>query len=543
LHTSPAPTARYRAAPVPAKAGKLQLIFAKALAHQRAGRLAKALALYRQLLLFKPDLPDVHNNMGAALAGLGKSEEAAAAYCRAIEITPSDAVPHANLGHCLRDLGRFDASEESFRRAIQLKPDNAEAYSGLGAVLMDLERPAEAEAAFKRAIALEPNFAGAYNNLGLALKEAGRLDEAVRAFEQAIRLAPQNTSFYENLGAIRSFCADDHHFRTLQALTSGVSLSPKNRMHLHFALAKAYEDIGSFESAFEESLAGNAIKRRLVAYDEAATLGRMDRTRKLFSADFIGARRGRGHPSPAPIFIIGMPRSGTTLIEQILASHPQVFGAGELHLFEQAIRKVFPGAPSFPEAVAEMSDDDVRGLGELYVSNLRQRAPNAARLADKMPANFVFAGLIHLALPNATIIHAARNPIDTCVSCFRTHFTRGQTQTYDLAELGRHYRHYHDLMAHWRRVLPPGRIIDVHYEELIHDLEGVARRIVVNCGLDWDARCLDFHQTRRTVRTASAAQVRRPIYQSAAGRWRRYAAFLGPLLDEIAPCGSADAAK
>jgi hypothetical protein len=182
-----------------------------------------------------------------------------------------------------------------------------------------------------------------------------------------------------------------------------------------------------------------------------------------------------------------------------------------------------------------MSAQQFRDLGALYLEKLLPRAPGAARITDKMPANFLFAGLIHLALPRATIIHVVRDPVDTCVSCFSVHFTRGQMHTYDLAELGRYYRHYRMLMAHWRRALPPGRIIDVHYEELVADLEGVARRLFAHCGLPWDARCLDFHRIERPVRTASALQVRQPIYRSSVGRWRRYEKFLGPLLAALAP--------
>jgi hypothetical protein len=245
-----------------------------------------------------------------------------------------------------------------------------------------------------------------------------------------------------------------------------------------------------------------------------------------------------GDPSSVPVFIVGMARSGTTLIEQILASHPAVFGAGELMLFEQvvnAVGKMMPGAPRFPEMASALRAEHFRSLGRRYLEELLPRAPAASRIVDKMPANFHFAGLIHLALPNATIIHAVRDPLDTCVSCFSVNFTYAQSHTFDLAELGRYYRRYRALMAHWHDVLPSGCVIDVHYEELVGDLEGVARRIVAACGLDWDPRCLDFHRTKRPIRTTSAVQVRRPIYSSSIGRWRRYEKFLGPLVAELDP--------
>jgi hypothetical protein len=231
-----------------------------------------------------------------------------------------------------------------------------------------------------------------------------------------------------------------------------------------------------------------------------------------------------------------MPRSGTTLIEQILASHPQVFGAGELKLFEQAladVRATMQDAPDYPEIALQMSGRHFRELGGRYLAEIHKLAPAASHITDKMPANFVFAGLIHLALPDAVIIHAVRDPRDTCVSCFSKLFSEGNLHTYDLAELGRYHRHYQALMAHWHSVLPAGRILDLHYEDVVADVEAAARAIVAHCGLPWDPRCLDFHRNGRIVRTSSAAQVRKPIYASSIGRWRAFQPLLDPLLAEL----------
>jgi tetratricopeptide (TPR) repeat protein len=484
---------------------RLSALCAQALASHRVGQLGEAIALYEQILLLQPNFAEVHNNRGLALAELDRPEEAVASYARAAAI----------------------------------KPDNPETLCNWGVALAQFEKWDEAEAKFRRAIAAHPGFAGAHNNLGLILKERGRLAEATSAVEEAIRLSPKDASYYDNLAAMRPFRVDDNYLTALEGLAAeAASLSAVNRMHLHFALAKANEHLGDTDSAFRQLLAANALKRQQVGYDEAATIARMDRTRELFTRAFIREHEGAGVQSPVPIFIIGMPRSGTTLIEQILASHPEIFGAGELTLFEQtadAVGRATPTAPPFPEFVSAMSAQQLRDLGARYLAQLLSRAPGATRIVDKMPANFLYAGLIHLALPDAPIIHAIREPLDTCVSCFSVHFTRGQLHTYDLAELGRYYRHYQSLMAHWRNVLPPGRIFDVRYEELVDDLEGVARRIVARCGLAWDPRCLDFHRNTRAVRTASAMQVRRPIYRSSVGRWRQYRKFLGPLFAALAP--------
>jgi hypothetical protein len=247
-----------------------------------------------------------------------------------------------------------------------------------------------------------------------------------------------------------------------------------------------------------------------------------------------------GEPSAVPLFIVGMPRSGTTLIEQIMASHPRLFGAGELPNLHNAAVSLHPtggGIFSFPDAMLHVSGEHLQRLAAHYVSEVLRLAPTATHVIDKMPSNFFFAGLIHLALPNARIIHAVRDPVDTCMSCFSKLFAAGQYHTYDLAELGRYYRHYEELMEHWRRVLPVGRILDVRYEDLVADLEGQARRIIGHCGLEWHRRCLAFHETVRPVRTASATQVRQPLYRSAIGRARPYERFLGPLFAELSGGG------
>ncbi|HEY1544720.1 MAG TPA: sulfotransferase [Xanthobacteraceae bacterium] len=553
--------------------------FAEAVASHQAGCLGRAVELYQQILQREPGLPEVHNNLGAALAALGRLSDATQSYRRALDLNPGNAQAwcnwgtalaslgelgeaedklrravgldarfveaHSQLGHTLRRLGRLDAAEDMLRRALALDPNSAPAHANLGGLLLDGGRPSEAAAAFARAVALKPDFAAAHNNLALALKEVGRLEEAGRAAEQAIRLAPRRAAYYANLADVRTFATGDPHAAMLEALAQEATLPADERIHLHFALAKAYDDMGRPDAAFTQLRAGNALKRQAIIYDEATTLTRLERTRALFTPELIAARQGAGEPTRRPVFILGMPRSGTTLIEQILASHPDVCGAGEIKLLDQVVGAVRDRAPpaampssrvaAYPDMVAGMGAQDFSWLGAAYEQELARRAPGARRVTDKMPPNFIYVGLIHLALPHATIIHAVRDPVDTCVSCFAKLFVEGQAYAYDLGELGRYYRHYRALMAQWHRVLPPGRILDVHYEDVVADLEGSARRILAHCGLPWDARCLDFHRNGRAVRTASAAQVRRPIYGHAVARWRKYERFLAPLLAELVP--------
>jgi len=494
--------ANFAAAPLDAE---LLRLCKDAFTHHQAGRFVEAVLLYERIIALNSALPEVYNNLGNALSALGKPARAVTAY------------------QC----------------AIELRPNYPEAFCNWGLALVELERLDEAEAKYRQGIRISPRFAGIYNNLGLLLKQRGRLTEAREAFEAAIELEPTSFSFYDNLAAIRPFAADDTYLAALEAAAEASSVfSLNNQMHLHFALAKAYDGLDRPELAAGHLLDANRLKRQQITYDEADMLCLMDRSRALIGRDFIQSHEGYGAQSGAPVFIVGMTRSGSTLIEQILSSHPQVNGAGELAILDQvagSIRSELPGVPRFPEMMLKMSPADFRTLGELYVARITQRAPAATRITDKMTVNYLFVGLIHLALPNATIIHVLRDPLDTCLSCFSTHFTKGHEHTYDLAELGRYYRHYRDLMTHWHRVLPPGRIVDVHYEQLIADFEGTARRIVARCGLSWDAHCLNFHRNERPVRTASSVQVRKPIYRTSVGRWRNYEAMLQPLVAELGP--------
>jgi tetratricopeptide (TPR) repeat protein len=504
---------------------------------QKLNHTSEAEQELRRAIALKPDYVEAYCNLGIVFTDYGRLQEAEAVIRHAIELKPDHVVSLCNLAKVLGDLGKYDEAEEVIRCAVALDPGHAEAHFNLGNILMLLGRHHEAEAATRRAITLKPTLAGAHHNLGVALMDLGRLTEAREASERAATLAPREPMHFRQLGEVMKYADGDPFLTALEVLSKDeASLAVTKQIDLHFALAKAYADIGRPEDEFRRLLAGNRLKRARIEYDEAAVLGVIDRVRQVFTPEFIRASQGMGEPSAAPIFIVGMPRSGTTLIEQILASHPQVHGAGELKLFDRAVLDIhasIDGAPTYPEIAWHMSGEHFRKLGLTYLAGVRQLAPAASHIVDKMPANFVFAGLIHLALPNATIIHAVRDPVDTCISCFSKLFTEGNFQTYDLAELGRYYRHYQALMQHWHEVLPPQRILDVHYEDTVADVDSAARRIVAHCGLPWDQRCLEFYSTTRIVRTSSAAQVRKPIYTSSIGRRHSYGASLEPLLAEL----------
>jgi len=512
-----------------------------AVALKSQGKFTEAEAAILHVIALDPDNADAFSNLGDVLWCLGRYADAENALRHAVVLRPSFADAFARLGNVLREQGKLTEAEAACRQALVLDGDHAGAYSSLGSVLTDRGDLGAAEAAYRRAIALKPNFAEAYNNLGAILKQQGRMAETREIVEQAINLVPKSALHYLNLSEIRHFTADDPYLAEMEELyRSFESLPVKQQIELNFALAKAYDDVGRYDVSFERLTAGNALRRGQIVYDEATTLTLFERIRAVFTPallqNFQENFQAAGEPSALPVFVVGMPRSGTTLIEQIMASHRQVFGAGELPTLYDTVAgfRAEGGGLRYPDTLAQLSPRDVQALGARYVAAIAPLAPQAARIVNKMPSNFLFAGLIHLALPNARIIHAVRDPLDTCLSCFSKLFVAGQPQTYELAELGRYYRHYQDLMAHWRAVLPPGRILDVRYEDVVADLEGEARRIIAHCELDWDARCLDFHRTARPVRTASAAQVRQPIYGNAIGRGRPYEPFLRPLVDALA---------
>jgi tetratricopeptide (TPR) repeat protein len=500
-------------------------------------RHGEALAHYAKAIQLRPDLGEVHNNLGNALATLQRHPEAVAHYRKALALRPRYAEAHNNLGSALMALDRPAEAMAQHREAIAIRPDFTEAHSCLGDALAGLDRDNEALASFRQALALNPGLPEAHAGLGQLHRNLGRLEDARQAFETAISLAPRRAEFHRSLAEIRRFVPGDPQLAAMEALAEdSAQLPAKERIDLHFGLAKAYDDLGNSTRAFRHLIEGNALKRAGLSYDHALTLRLFQRTADIFTPELMRRQAGNGNASPGPIFIIGMPRSGSTLIEQVLASHSKVFGAGEITALNAALASLAIGdrPVAFPEFVTDMSAAQFHRVGSLYLEMIRSKAPEAGRITDKTLGNFLFAGLIHLVLPNARIIHARRDPIDTCLSCFSRLFAGELPFAYDLTELGRYYRAYDALMAHWRRTLPAAIMLDVQYEELVANFEPQARRLLVHCGLEWEEECLHFHTTQRAVKTASAMQVREPLYNAAVGRSQPYRALLSPLLDALA---------
>jgi tetratricopeptide (TPR) repeat protein len=502
------------------------------------GQRPEAIRAMEKAVQLAPRSAEAHANLAQFLMLSNRAKEAMPHFRAALEIDPDRVEAHNNLAVLLSKMHRYKAALFHFRKASELRPDFAPAHANLGNALTVVDRPEEAMPHFKKALTLDKDSVEGRFGLGLAYQMMGKLKEARVVLARALTLAPRDVSCICAYVEAGRMTADDPVLSAIQKVVDDVeSFRPDQQIELQFAMAKICDDIGDYARASDHLLKANGLKRQYVRYDETTALRALEKIQSVFSPELLKRRENVGDPSAAPVFILGMPRSGTTLVEQILASHPQVRGGGELPFLTDFVRQLRGQKPEdfFPQTLNTRPDAELAALGRQYMTLLREKGGDAARITDKMPANFRFIGLIRLILPNARIIHTRRNAADTCLSCFSKSFKGGVDFAYDLGELGRYWRAYDKLMDHWRRVLPDGVMLEVDYETLVADFEPQARKLVAHCGLDWDERCLAFSETNRPVRTASAAQVREPIYKSSLERWRRYENILQPLLRELVP--------
>ena len=484
---------------------------------------------------------DARSNLGAVLMRQGHLPEALAHLREAVRIGPGHAQVHNDLGAALLARGEFAAAAAHLREAIRLRPNFPSAFSNLGLTLRDLDQIGEAEQCFREAVRLDPTYTIGRNSLAANLEMQGRMPEAIAEFRECLRFDPKNPSALAGLSRLAAEGygeLSEDEARAVAELAANTALPIDDRIRLHFALASTFDTAGAYADAFGQGRKGNELRRELdrrgaMTYDPAAHTRYIDHLIGAFSPAYFDRVRGFGSDSELPVFIVGMMRSGTTLAEQILASHPQVYGAGELPdigWLADALPGRFGG--EYPECVARLDEPTVREMAEKHLHRLRNMGGPADRVADKMPANFLRLGLIATLFPKARIIHCRRDAADTCLSCYFQNFASPNPFTTDLRHLGHYYREYERLMSHWTAVLPVP-VFELRYEELTADQEGVSRRLVEFCGMEWDDRCLRFSDTKRAVRTASALQVRKPMYGSSVGRWKRYEPFLGPLLEEL----------
>lgn len=490
-----------------------------------------AIRLITSAVAVKPGVSAYYSNLSLAWLEVADASSALRATKLAVVVDPGFGDAIVNHGAALRE-SRLHREAVCFgRRGVALRPALSAAQSSLGHSLYFRDRHHEAVAALERALLLSPGNAKALNVYGLCLAAIGD-PEAARFLRRAWQLMPRHFSFFGSFAELHQFQQDDPWFAVLKNFEAqSTTLDARSRTQLYFTLAKAYQEMGEPAQSFAYLLQANQHQRQLVAYDEQATLAMLDRILEVFTPQLIADKAGAGDPSTLPIFIVGLPRSGSSLIEQILASHPAVFGSGEQPEFPRLLDFLDDtGQLAFPDSVRPASREMIAAIGRDYVSYLRQKHPTARYITDKMPGNLPFAGFIHLALPNARIIQVRRDPIDSCLSCFSKLFFESLNYTYDLGELGRFGYRYQLLMDHWEKILPDDCLLTVRYEDIIQNLEIETRRMLKFCDLPWDDAVLSFHQTKRAVMTASATQVRKPIYHSSVGRWRPDAEQLMPLL-------------
>jgi hypothetical protein len=426
------------------------------------------------------------------------------------------ALAQHRCGNELLAQGDFEGAQRAFEMCIASAPGFFAGYNGLGVALHCKRDLNGAIAAFRSAITMNPSYGEAADNLGVVLRERGDMTESKQWFLRAIELEPQNGRFLRHLADHEPVRADDAIVDRLQRLAADTGgQSVETQIEGLFAYAKVLEDLQRSDEAFAVLERANQLRRVSIAYDERTTINMLEALPLTLGRQFVDGTRGCGDPSNRPIFIVGMPRSGTTLVEAVLAAHPQVAAGGELTIIERCIQKMAPVTG------VEMLRSELGALGAAYVAATNELADGARRLTDKMPFNFRFAPIIHAALPNARIIHVQRNPLDIAYSCFATYFEDDVPFAYDLAELGRYYGAYKKVMSVWRRALPRDAMLEVAYEDLVADLAGQSRRLLEFCGLEWDDAVLRFHESRHAVRSASQTQVRRPLYATSVDRGTR----------------------
>ncbi len=512
----------------------------EAAAHLCENRLAPAEALLREhLKQFPTDVAAIR--MLAEVAGrLGRYGDAENLLARCLELAPSFAGARHNYAAVLHRQHRLGEALAEIDRALASEPRNP-GYRNLKAAI--LSRIGDQEGAlgiYASVLAEYPNQPKVWMSYGHALKTAGRQQESIDAYRSSIERAPHLGEAYWSLANLKTFRFSAADVQAMRAQLARTDLTDEDRFHFEFALGKALEDTGDYEESFGHYARGNALRRAATDYDAEETSAHVRRSKALFTREFFAERAGWGCPAPDPVFIVGLPRAGSTLIEQILASHSAVEGTMELpDIIAMARslggRRTKQEVSRYPEVLAGLDMKDFHALGEQFLASTRiQRRSGAPLFIDKMPNNFAHVGLIHLILPNAKIIDARRHPLGCCFSAFKQQFARGQNYTYSLEEIGRYYRDYVELMAHFDAVLP-GCVHRVFYESMVSDTEAEVRRLLAYCHVPFEAGCLRFYENERAVRTASSEQVRTPIYREGLDQWRHYEPWLGPLAQALGP--------
>jgi tetratricopeptide (TPR) repeat protein len=515
-HSNPPPTTR-----------NAKQLLAQGNQYMARGAYLEAIDVFNDLLERDPNHAIALNNVGTALSKFGRYNEAENCYRSAIQIRPDFVDAYNNLGMVLRWQGHFVDSERSLRQALKLNPSQMDARINLGITLMMLNRFRDATGHFKKVLKVRPRNAEALFGMGQIAGMEGRFDESEKTLKRALEFNPKMPAAWAALSGLRKMTADDDAWLRSAEDIAASAIPPLEAATMHFAIGKYHDDVGQFAKAFESySNANELLKPITESYDPKARTAFVNDMMRVYSRENMAAIKGGTSASIKPVFVTGMMRSGTSLTEQIIASHPLAKGAGELEYWSTVMRDheaaILQGRLSKDESAKEM-------IAESYLRVLDQVSRTALRVVDKAPINSDYLGIIHSIFPNARIIYMQRDPIDTCLSCYFQNFSLAQNFTLDLSNIAHYYQEHVRLTNHWQSVLPQGSIFNVPYEELVEDQEIWTRKILAFIELEWDARCMDFHTAKRPIVTASFWQARQKIFKTSVRRWRNYEEFVGPL--------------
>lgn len=497
--------------------------------YRSEGRLAEAEKVYVQLIQANPNDEQALYAFALLKQQQNRLNEAVTLYQKVIAVNPKHVFSHYKLGLLLHAAGHFETAEQFLRRTIALNPNYFEAHTHLGYLLSDIGRVDDAIQSIHNGLALRPDSPELYGTLGRLYGDKGNIVEAIASLRKAIELKPDLVRAHYEIAVLTQ---QDHYSQDMQAmeeLYQQQSTAEKYRKYLCFGLAKGFEELKEYDKAFAYMDEGNRLHRSSYQYSIEQDRDAFQRIKETFTAEFFNAHKNAAIEDSSPIFIVGMPRSSTSLTEQILASHPEVFGAGEL-LYMPTLCSNLPGADTntFPEGLDQASDALLQELGHNYCQQLKNQASGENRITDKLPHNFLYIGIIATVFPKAKIIHCQRDPMDNCLAQYKKFFGEGLHYAYQLDELAEYHRLYQSLMDHWHAVLP-GRVYDISYERLVEDTDSETRKLLDHCQLPFDPACLDFHKTKREIKTSSRNQARQPIYKSAVSHWKNYQTHLKPL--------------
>ena len=510
---------------------------AKAAELEKEEKFAEAEKIYRRILARHPDNVSAMRLWAALGVRQKQYADAEVLLKKAVELAPDFALAWADLWIVQFEQEKSEDAIKSAKRLINLEPRRANGHLLLGSAHMSAGHHQDALESYDNALEITPDHVGAWCGKGNVSRTIGDQDGAISAFRKSIKANPLFAEAYWNLANLKTFRFEDSEVDDMLALVGDERIPNEGQVQLNNALGLEFDGRKEYDRAFEYIDRGNKLRREREFYDRVQNEEMIDMSIEAFSRQFLEDNYGHGDPEPAPIFIVGLPRSGSTLLEQILSSHSKVDGTHELRdlaLTIRSNREMSGRGAQYPKSVANIDQDGFKCLGSEYIERTLRHRGGRPFFTDKNPNNHVHVGLLHLILPNAKIINARRHPLDSCLGSYKQLFAEGQSFSYDLVELGEHFLQYQRLMDHWHEVLP-GKVLDVQYEEVVADLEGQVRRILEYCELGWEDTCLRFHETSRPVKSASSEQVRRPIYSSSVNTWRHYERHLGALIEVLEP--------